>query len=149
MIRRGKRQEVPRDEPSEDELDIHELLLNWAAWCVWRKTPGKTGSAEGRYVAEKGNVYNPPSPATKVNIPAAEEVNAAMLELPDSQRLALHYRYYLGKPDYAIAKVLGWDARFYLQCMRDCRALLRGILHSRKSSLISAQIQGVTLATTK
>lgn len=142
-------QEVPRDEPQEDELDIHELLLNWAAWCIWRRTPGRTGSAEGRYVAEKGNVYNPPNPSAKVNIPAAEELNAAMLELPDKQRLALHYRYYLGKPDAGIAKALDLDPAFYLRFMRDARFLLQAILQKRPDRLLSAQNQGGILATTK
>jgi len=123
------------DEPAEDELATHDALLNWAEWCRVRLAQGRAQSAEGRYLAPAGNVYNPPEPRAATNVPRAEKVNAALLEVPRQHRDGLRWRYYLRAPDRAICRALALRPSSYGRFMRDARLMLRNILHFRGSGL--------------
>lgn len=122
-------EEVPRDEPAEDELEIHDLLVNWGEWCVGRRAQGRAGSAEGGYRPPALNVYNPPDPMRRVDVPKAEAVNTALLSVHEPHRPALVLRYYLRVSDRGICGALGLEASFYPRFMRDSRLLLRASLH--------------------
>ena len=137
-MKRGsyQREEVPRDEPGEDEMEAHEALLNWAAWCVVRRSPGRAGSAEGNYRPEAGNVFHGLEPSKRINVPQAEQVNASMLDVPEAQRMALHLRYYLRMPDRGIAGVVGVAASSYLRFMADARRLLWAAFALRSAKAI-------------
>jgi len=134
-----QREEVPRDEPGEDEMGAHDALVNWAAWCMVRRTPGRAGSAEGNYRPEAGNVFHGLEPSKRINIPQAEEVNAAMVTVPEAQRMALHMRYYLRMPDRGIAGAVGIAPSSYLRFMADARRLLWAAFLSRADKAIIAR----------
>ena len=127
------------DEPAEDEIETHEALLNWAEWCRVRRCPGRCFSAEHRYRPVAGNVYEPQStrpPRKAPNPLAAEEVNGALLAVPEEHRRALVYRYHVGMPDRAICKVLALRPAAYLAFMRTARLMLRNVLLFRRSKPI-------------
>ena len=129
--RSRQREEVPRDEPAEDEIEAHEALQNWGAWCLVRRSPGRAGSAEGNYRPEAGNVHQGLEPSRQINVPQAEQVNAALIDVPEAQRMALHMRYYLRMADRGIAGAVGVEATSYLRFMADARRLLWAAFLSR------------------
>ena len=127
------------DEPAEDEIEVHEALLNWAEWCRVRRRPWRCLSVEGRYRPAAGNVYEPQStrPPPKASDPlAAEEVNGALLAVPEQHRQALHWRYHLRAPDRVIARALAIRPGGYGRFMRDARLMLRNVLLFRRSRAI-------------
>lgn len=126
------------DTPAEDEESMHNALLNWAAWCIARVQPGHCLSAEWRYIPKGINVYNPPEARTAVNEPAAVEVNAALLDVPEWHRAAIVMRYHARLWDRTIYRRLGIHRLSYQRFMRDARLMLRAVLLRRKSGLLFA-----------
>lgn len=76
---------------------IHELLVNWAHWCEWGligpPVQTQAASAEGHYVPELGDVYDPPEARLEPNILDGEKIESMILKLPLLQRRILKIRY--------------------------------------------------------
>lgn len=133
----GRDLDFALDEPRADEAWIHALLLSWGEWCKERKVRGKCNSIEHRYVAPKGNIYNPPEPRGEpVNLLEIREVNSAMLELPEQTRNVLAARYFLKSPDYVLLRRFRIKEDSYPKFMRDARLMLQSILLKRRSECI-------------
>lgn len=116
------------DRPLEDEIEAHLALLNWAAWCVVRRRPGRCASVEGRFVPPKQNIYNPPEPKVAVDVVLAEKVNSALLEIPFGYRDVLRLRYHERKNDRTIAQEVGVHVLSYQRFIRDARLSLLLVL---------------------
>lgn len=124
------------DEPRADEAWIHSQLERWADWCKERKMRGKCNSIEHRFVAPKGNIYNPPQAREPVAILEVREVNSAMLELPQQTRDVLAARYFLKLPDNVLCRRFALKEEAYPKFMRDARLMLQSTLLKRRAECI-------------
>lgn len=123
------------DEPKEDEVGIHEALLQWARWCALKWIPGRAASAEGQYVPPAANIYDPPEPRAIINPLVVVELNAALLFIPDLSRRAVRMRYFDRLPDRLIARRIDCRIQEYSGFMRDARLKLKKNMETRGFSL--------------
>lgn len=76
---------------------IHELLVNWAHWCEWGAVgpPVQThaASAEGRYIPELGEVWEPEEARIEPNFRDGERMEELICSLPELQRRVLKMKY--------------------------------------------------------
>lgn len=124
------------DNPRADEEWIHSALLAWGRWCKERKVRGKCNSIEHRYVAPKGNIWNPPEPREPVNLLLANEVNSAMIELPEQTRDILAARYFLRLTDQILCRRFRLKEDSYPKFIRGARLMLQSILLKRRDECI-------------
>lgn len=129
----GKDLALHVDLPQPDEEWIHAMLLRWAEWCRERKQRGACESVEGRYVAPKANIYNPPEVRLLlISVEEVREVNGAMLELPQQTRDVLAARYFLKLPDNALCRRFALKQESFAQFMRGARLMLQSTLLRRR-----------------
>jgi DNA-directed RNA polymerase specialized sigma24 family protein len=112
------------DEPAEDERWIHDQLVRWAVWCRPAYRPSQACSAEGRYVAPKGNIYDPPEPKLMYSVEEARMVNRALLQLSEHPRAVLRARYYERLPDQLLCRRHNVKHSDYRSTLRNYRLLL-------------------------
>jgi DNA-directed RNA polymerase specialized sigma24 family protein len=66
-------------------------------WCEWGligpPVQTKAASAEGDYVAELGEVYDPPEPTLEPDMLAGEKMEMLLRELPELQRRLIKAKY--------------------------------------------------------
>jgi DNA-directed RNA polymerase specialized sigma24 family protein len=76
---------------------VQEKLINWALWCEWGLVgppiQTRAASAEGDYVAELGEVYDPPEPVLEPNMLDGEKMEMLLRELPELQRRLIKAKY--------------------------------------------------------
>lgn len=123
--KRWKQREPLLDSPAGDELKVHDQLMNWAEWCRQKSAPRRARSAEGRYVPVSGRVFDEaPTPQIEIDPDKAAALNVAIGKLPESQRLALVYRYFRRTPHRQICRHLAIHPSAYQKFLRDSRLLL-------------------------
>lgn len=137
--------EAVLDNPGEDEAWIHDQLERWAEWG--RSTPpkGHAHSAEGNYIAPKGNVYNPPEPRRTYAILEVRAINEGMLKLPEQQRLLLRARYHSRWPDLMICGRFNLKHDVYSVFMRTARLMLLRIVLPLLGSALPKRNEGSIL----
>jgi DNA-directed RNA polymerase specialized sigma24 family protein len=66
-------------------------------WCEWGligpPVQTRAASAEGDYVAELGEVYDPPEPTLEPDMLAGEKMEMLLRELPELQRRLIKAKY--------------------------------------------------------
>lgn len=153
---RHRARPIPTDNPSGQEVETHERLINWARWLEERTPRGRTASLEGAYIPESGNVFEGLHFRIPVDIPDAEMVDAGVLSLEGPQRLAIGLRYWAKVTDWAICRRVGLRPAEYGDFMSLSRRRLGAYLLLARTALIVAAnkqkpIHGIetTLATTE
>ena len=74
---------------------IHADLLNWAIYCHGGNPPAVSPMFRD-YRPERSATYNPPNPRPECDWPRAMRTNGQVRNLPEPNRLAVHW-YYIQK----------------------------------------------------
>lgn len=76
---------------------VQEKLVNWALWCEWGlvgpPVQTRAASAEGDYVPELGEIYDPPEPTLEPDHLEGEKMELLLRELPEIQRRLIKAKY--------------------------------------------------------
>ena len=76
---------------------VEPLLVNWALWCEWGligpPIQTRAASAEGDYVPELGEIYDPPEAVLEPDMLEGEKVEMLLRELPEIQRRIIKAKY--------------------------------------------------------
>jgi DNA-directed RNA polymerase specialized sigma24 family protein len=76
---------------------VDEYLVNWAYWCEWGilgpPVQTRAASAEGNYVPELGDVYDPPEPSIEPDCLEGEKMEMLVRELPNMQRMVVKAKF--------------------------------------------------------
>lgn len=76
---------------------VQEKLINWALWCEWGlvgpPVQTRAASAEGDYVPELGEIYDPPEPTLEPDHLEGEKMEMLLRELPPIQRRLIKAKY--------------------------------------------------------
>lgn len=89
--------------------DLHDRLINWARWaCGGYSGYGSCASAEGRYIAEAGDIWLEERRAIPlpVDIRDAWRVEKTWRLLPRKERTVLHLHFIYGRSPNAIARAM-------------------------------------------
>lgn len=91
---------------------VQDLLMNWSWWCQYGvlgpPVQTQAASAEGDYVPELGDVYDPPEPHLEPNFRNGERVEEIVCNLPQNLRIIVKAKYiqYPYQGHHAIAQKL-------------------------------------------
>lgn len=91
---------------------VQDLLMNWVFWCQYGvlgpPVQTQAASAEGEYVPELGDVYDPPEPHLEPNFRDGERMEEIICTLPQNLRIIVKAKYiqYPYQGHHAVAQKL-------------------------------------------
>jgi hypothetical protein len=91
---------------------VHDLLMNWSWWCQYGvlgpPVQTQAASAEGEYIPELGDVYDPPEPHLEPNMQDGERIEEIVCNLPQDLRIIVKAKYiqYPYQSHHAVAQKL-------------------------------------------
>lgn len=91
---------------------VQDLLMNWSWWCQYGvlgpPVQTQAASAEGDYVPELGDVYDPPEAHLEPNFRDGERVEEIVCNLPQNLRIIVKAKYiqYPYQGHHAVAQKL-------------------------------------------
>ena len=94
------------------ERMVADLLINWSFWCQYGvlgpPVQTQAASAEGDYVPELGDVYDPPEAQLEPNFRDGERMEEIVCNLPENLRIILKAKYiqYPYQSHHAVAQKL-------------------------------------------
>ena len=91
---------------------VQDLLMNWSWWCQYGvlgpPVQTQAASAEGEYMPELGDVYDPPEAHLEPNFRDGERVEEIVCNLPQNLRIIVKAKYiqYPYQGHHAVAQKL-------------------------------------------
>lgn len=109
------------------EKVVQDLLMNWSWWCQYGvlgpPVQTQAASAEGEYVPELGDVYDPPEPHLEPNFRDGERIEQIICNLPQDLRIIVKAKYiqYPYQGHHAVAQKLKISVDRFEENLRKAR----------------------------
>lgn len=109
------------------EKVVQDLLMNWSWWCAYGvlgpPVQTQAASAEGEYVPELGDVYDPPEPHLEPNFRDGERIEEIVCNLPQDLRIIVKAKYiqYPYQGHHAVAQKLKISVDRFEENLRKAR----------------------------
>jgi hypothetical protein len=134
-VRTPERRLLPelREERIEERRSIGRRLENWGMWSNLDNRGGGRGNCITGVICENmrkhaaGEIHPPAPVNTRIDVPDAERINSAFLQLPEMHRGVLNWTYVVGAKSWAVAGACGFPTREYDQRLAEAQAAIESV----------------------